>query len=838
MARISSIPNDNTIDQNDRLLGSSSEGGTKNYSILGLTNYFQQALSGLYSSEQIVELINEYLGSTAWQGSKSVLETQIQGLYEFANIGTYGLYKLSMSNDTTLGVPPITNSLIHHFDVELSGDHTPIFENTILLNPGVSYNPQSTNILSYVCYKDAAGNQVNTVFIKNGLLTVVEPETIVATGEVVETNFEVSWNLINMPATILHYEVMTSYDDFATLDNTYQVDNETSYLEIPLQVGQTLSAKVKATDSRGNTQFSNTLTGIIAEVTRSDNATIYYSVSDAIHSVESDYPNGLTQDVRITVNSPITYNRADQPNNPNYYAHIEDWNTNTIFSLVIDGADNLTIDCGSLGGFEVKNANNIIFKDINFENVSNYIDKYVPEQVAAVVAQGTVEYLMKNISVTGCKVNGQHPSDTRPIESQGNHAFIFRYVENPSIIDTDIQRIATDVIEVVSGKVFYCQNLTFSNSIVNHYIVSQPSVIKIEATDNMVMEDCNFEMTGTETSIIGENLKRLFIRRCSFENGNAELMRLNNTLDAEVVEIESCYIGKHLRKSFYSYINQYISLDNIQNFNLYNNRIVFSNAFYSDGVSPNSYSRFVNGYNFEHIRSYNNVFEFRNDNESEGNDRDTVLWRVREKVNNFDSDNNVYQDILVDNNGITEATNDIVIVDDTTSPVYINRAESLQDLQSIGLDANSTFQVNTATLYNEDGSPTDYLVNLPASNLYVPKYDFNKQLISQPNIGHTQIITLPTTNDEVFEFLGINTFDEVRFDSSAQFSFYSNSELLMIPINNRLVTNYKWEVVSEDLDAYVYFGGAIVLNLPSRLDANGNYIGDLQYTINLINNTF
>ena len=246
----------------------------------------------------------------------------------------------------------------------------------------------------------------------------------------------------------------------------------------------------------------------------------------------------------------------------------------------------------------------------------------------------------------------------------------------------------------------------------------------------------------------------------------------------------------------------------------------------------------MSGYNFENIRCYNNVFEYRNDNESEGNSRTTTLWRIREQVQNWDSDNNVYQDILVDNNGVTEITNDLITMNDPTSPVYIDRAESLLDLQSIGLDANSTFQVNTATLYNEDGSPTDYLVNLPASNLYVPKYDFNKQLISQPNIGHTQIITLPPTVDEVFEFLGINTFDEVRFDSSAQHSFYSNTPLFLIPSNNRLVTNYKWEVVSEDLDAYVYFGGAIVLNLPSRLDANGNYIGDLQYTINLINNTF
>lgn len=775
--------------------------------------------------------------STGSQNSTSILQTQIEDLYEFENIGTYGFYKLSMNDDTTLAVPQITNGATYRFDVELSGNHTPLFENTILLNPSVEYNPQTTNLLSYVCYKDSDGNQINTVFIKNGLLVQVETGTIVATGEVVETNLEVSWNLIDMPTTVVYYEVMTSYDNFATLDNVYQLDNDRIFLEIPLQVGQTLSAKVKATDSRGNTQFSNTVTGIIAEVTRSDNATIYYSVSDAIHSVESDYPNGLTQDVTIRVNSPITYNRADQTNNPNFYADIEDWNTNTIFSLVIDGADNLTIDCGSGGGFHIVNSSNIIFKDINFENVANYIDKGTPEQLASVRAEGSVENPIKNISITGCKINGQHPTDTRPIESQGRFALIFRNVENPSVIDTEIQRIATDVIEVSSCNVFYCSNLYFHNSIVNHYIVSQPSVIKIEGTDNMVMEDCNFDMTDTETSIISENLYRLFVRRCSFDNAKGELFRIENTLDMETVEIESCYIGKQLRKAHYSYINQYISIDNIKNFNLYNNRVVFSNAFYSDGVSPNSFTRFVSGYNFENIRCYNNVFEYRNDNESEGNSRTTTLWRIREQVQNWDSDNNVYQDILVDNNGVTEITNDLITMEDTTSPVYINRAESLLDLQSIGLDANSTFQGLSATLFLEDGSPTDYLVNLSASSLYVPKYDFNKQLISQPNIGHIQIITLPTTNDEVFEFLGINTINEARFDESSQYIFNSNSNLLMIPINNRLITNYKWEIISEDLDAYVYFGGAIVLTLPSRLDANGNYIGDLQYTINLINNT-
>lgn len=72
MAQIRGIPNDHTVDLDDKLLGSSSEGKTRNYNISLLLDYFRDNI-GSMSNAEIVAAINTELGGTTWQSSGGLL---------------------------------------------------------------------------------------------------------------------------------------------------------------------------------------------------------------------------------------------------------------------------------------------------------------------------------------------------------------------------------------------------------------------------------------------------------------------------------------------------------------------------------------------------------------------------------------------------------------------------------------------------------------------------------------------------------------------------------------------------------------------------------------------
>lgn len=68
MAQIRTIPNDDTVELEDKLLGSSSQGKTRNYNIELLLDYFRDNI-GSMSNAEIVAAINTELGGTTWQSS-------------------------------------------------------------------------------------------------------------------------------------------------------------------------------------------------------------------------------------------------------------------------------------------------------------------------------------------------------------------------------------------------------------------------------------------------------------------------------------------------------------------------------------------------------------------------------------------------------------------------------------------------------------------------------------------------------------------------------------------------------------------------------------------------
>ena len=549
---------------------------------------------------------------------------------------------------------------------------------------------------------------------------------------------------------------------------------------------------------------------------RSDNAVIYDDLHDCLDAVTNDYGSELTQDVVVTVGTTSTFKNTDRFNFPDFYYHLEDFNTNSNFFLTINGNDKLTMDGNTLGSFKFTNCSNIIIANTRFINISSLALKNVPEQTCAVFAQGTSTSIIKNIVVTNCTVDGVSYIDGEL--NQGRHAFIFKYLENASVIDTTIKGMSSYAFDIIGLGSLSLTNVTYSDGIVNHYILAQPSIINIKSTELLYIEDCDFDMELTEGCVVSSNLIRLITKRTNYRNSNGEVFRLQGSVRMRLLDIESCIFDNNLKNPFYEYIKQNIAYDTIDKITFINNTVKLT------AIRGNTYfSRFMWGKNVEELNVFNNF----NNNSSE-----SIMFTIVNYLGAYNSDYNVYHDVLTNNNDTL--SNKFLDVENETSPVYLQNIKSLSTLQESGRDIESTFIPFNTEIFNTTlDNVTVAISSLSADDTKTPTYDYNKQLIGILHPGAGQEDSTTPIIDNVFTFNGIDTFSETNFDYSAQYQPFSNNNLIFISQSNKPSTLFKWEFEDEDTNITTYYGNALNLILFSKLDNENNYIGTLTYNINL-----
>lgn len=67
-----------------------------------------------------------------------------------------------------------------------------------------------------------------------------------------------------------------------------------------------------------------------------------------------------------------------------YLAELADWNQRGMYTLTIDGGSVLTLDGNALGCLSFSGVDNVVVRNVRFEDYSNYVGHQIPDAVGAV----------------------------------------------------------------------------------------------------------------------------------------------------------------------------------------------------------------------------------------------------------------------------------------------------------------------------------------------------------------------------------------------------------------------------------------------------------------------
>jgi hypothetical protein len=585
-----------------------------------------------------------------------------------------------------------------------------------------------------------------------------------------------------------------------------------------------LTLYIKVRNSVGVSTVKTSSITMINGITRSDSSKTYNDIDTCINEIIEDYGTGLTQDVLINVTNDVYQVGKGRGAGYVFFMTIENFNLNTDHILTIKGNNRLYIDCRSVGGFKLNFCSNFIFDGINFLNVANNAYDYAPEQTCAIFAQGTPEQICKNIVVNNCNINGHTLINTT--NYYGYYGLIFKYFENVSVLNTIIQGISAFAMDIRNLGSLSLSNVNINNCHVNYGVVSQPCFVNIKFTELFYIEDSTFDMTDFETGIISNNLIRLICKRSSFINAKGEAFRLQNTVDMELFELNSCVLSGNLTQPHYSWIKQHIAIDIIKEMKLLNNTIRLTEI---GGYSL--YAKLFAGGEIKKYYSYNNIFDFYFPNLPNNKDQATLV--NINKLGYMESDYNVYRDYTLNNDSIINLFFNII---NSTSTVYLYRTQSLTSLRSKNYDINSIVMNTSDTLFTNNTLTglTTFVTNFDVNTGYTSDFDRNKHITDSYNVGaYHQTFTLPTV-DNVYKYIGIDTYKLEDFTSDEPFNTFSKNLLLIIPISNEKGIYFKWIIEDETSNKIIYFGISNSIRLYSKLNINEIYTGDMDYDIEIL----
>lgn len=582
----------------------------------------------------------------------------------------------------------------------------------------------------------------------------------------------------------------------------------------------TLELFVKVKNSKGESNVISSSINMINGITRSDSTDTYNDILTALDSVIESYPSGLTEDVELNVVSEV-YNTSIYK----FLSEISNFNTNTIYTLTINGNNLLTINCVTNGGFRLDYCDNIIFNGINFVNVASMKDLKPPEQTPAFFINRC-----NNIIVNNCSINGDWLTDS---SYKGWYAVIVKNNNNFTISNTIIEGFGLTVITVKDTNSVTFKNITIQDCPIDRGKISQPSLVELSNIENFVVQDSIIDGLGMDTCFSGNNIMYATFERTKLFNCPGEIISFTNTTPSSLFALRNCLIYNNLTAPYYSWTKQQIVLGTIDVVEVTNNTVQITPV-----NGNNLYAVFIRDTSGKigTLNSYNNIFDIDCSVFELNNGQARVFDLLSLDVLN--SDYNIYRDYSTD---LDEISNLMMIISDETSPVYIARINSLSMLRSLGADLNSTvIDVSTPLFINNDFTQLDQtIIDIPINYDKAPLYDIDKMLANTiSNLGCKYNGAILGTPTNVIKYIGNDIVSNVIFtQDDTNYSTYSKS-LLLLSIDKYDDDNvYKWKFENSNGDIYIYYGNNIGVYLPSFLTEDNLYESDAIYSIEISDDT-
>lgn len=581
------------------------------------------------------------------------------------------------------------------------------------------------------------------------------------------------------------------------------------------EITLTLYAKV-----RNSTGESIIKTGSIYMqngVSRSDSTSTYNSLNTALKAVVEDYPDGLTQDVEITLVSEVYESAISK-----WLTEVEYFNQGTMFTLTINGNKLLTVDCVTNGGIRLDFCDNIIFSGVNFINVGSMKDHGWPEQLSAFFLN-----YCNNIVVDNCYIDGRYLTDTSYL---GWYCIIVKYNNNFTLSNTEIAYFAALVLTIKDVNAVTIKNCYVHDCTVQVGITSQPALFELANIEYLVVQDCDIDGTGMDTCFSGNNITRSLFDRTEMHDCPGEIIAFTNTKHCESFTMNSCLVHDNLYNPYYYWTKQVMSLQTLDTVTFTNNTIRLEAV---DG--NNYYASFCKSYNgtIGELNLYNNIFDiymptFTN------NSSQSRLFQIL-VLDSFNEDYNLYRDYTLDGD---EFNNYILTITDSSSTVYNNGVNSMTELRALGVGVHSTLiNVSDALFIDSDYYQLDpTIVALEQEPSHLSMYDIDKNLAVTPNIGCKYMESVADEATTVIKYIGQNLdTNELFTQDDSEHVVYSNSLVLLSVDKYDDNQIYKWVFTSYlDVDT-MYIGTNVGIHLLSDLDEDGLYTGDSVYSLEITN---
>lgn len=534
--------------------------------------------------------------------------------------------------------------------------------------------------------------------------------------------------------------------------------------------------------------------------------TYYSSLQDVFNALKETYPEKLTRDVTVTcVKEGVKFKRDRNL----WAAEMTGWNKGSMYVLTIDGANKLTLDCGSLGGIYVDHTDNVMIENIAFTNCANYSESGAPEEVSGVCVTGDVEGYCRNVYVRNCTIDG----------AGGRYAVIAKYADNVYLNNNRITSF-----NCIPLKIMDCRILSLIKNYVDashsYGLIGHPALCTMSNSQILIAEDNEFTGSTGEYFFYLANVEHIFFRRNYFHDGGGEGVKIASKVPVKEVVFESNLFVHLLNQPVVSWGYHYVIFEcDAEHVSVLGNTAYINSTWWQQWFLK------AQNHHIETFDSYNNIIisAVANSVPMRGISLGTV--------GTVNSGNNLYQ-IPLNNQG--NPVHGFFSTDDIRG--------SLSSMQEKGIELNSNLvAMGEKVLQVQNGGTLYKLLNIladtyPADTNHLPgiDYEYKAKAATGNTVGCYNLAgtVIDETGDANTGFVGEDISEDVGFSSAAQYVTYADNVLLLK--HNTLNRNkfIKMKCTGSQHSELV-LGRYGLVNLLPVLDDNGEYVSEELYDINI-----
>lgn len=551
---------------------------------------------------------------------------------------------------------------------------------------------------------------------------------------------------------------------------------------------------------------------------RSDVDKVYSSLNTCLSEIKTDYPEGLTKDITVSCIKEATCYRTS-PHETGGYRNLDlrDFNTDSIYTLTIDGKDLLTIDGDSLGGLFFEDCDNIIVRNVKFRNVATFEKAYAPDTFACIRATCQKANL-RNIYIDNVTINGL---STINGTSHIRHGIQVGGYENVTITACKISYVSVNAISVGDAKSCHIKRSNIAGEFVYgdaNNSGGHANLISITPSIETYIEDNDISGASYGETLLSVNkCDKVILRRNRIHDCSGPVMYVSSEIKSEHVEVSYNHIYNVNKKPLYQWDCQAFQYGNCDTAIFSNNLILMNSTYFNEFF-------YRAGANIKNLINVNNIY-------IRTSSVNTSIFNISEgsEVENVVSENNIYK------------SNDGILFYSIPNKGLNER--KFANVQSKGYETGSVLlPLETKILISESGGTRNCLTSQYADLYksvagYVKEFDIDYKVNDPMNasVGAYNYYSkdFDEKNDSSEGFTGYNMTSLAAISSLEQTIVPAEDLLYIVHSSKNRDKFIKLEFYEDgkSVPTYINYGARSVVSISPTLDSNGEYVSDKLYNV-------